>query len=38
MVASNPKLLPSPLRGVVPPMVTPLAGPQSLESGRGGLD
>src|SRR5688572_3269608 len=31
MVSSNPKVLPTPLRGVVPPMVTPLAGPQALD-------
>src|SRR5215213_8236665 len=31
MVSSNSKVLPTPLRGIVPPMVTPLAGPQALD-------
>ena len=31
MVSQNPNVLPTPLRGIVPPMVTPLAGPQALD-------
>src|SRR5688500_8455716 len=31
MVALTPNVLPKPLRGIVPPMVTPLAGPQELD-------